>query len=425
MAIERTSEGPLFDPFSPDVIADPYPHYARLRASDPLHRSPLGFFVASRHAEVTAILRDRRFGKDFVGRVTRGHGDAIMAEPAYRSMRHWILHLDPPDHTRLRGLMVQAFSARRIEAMRPRIEAIVERSIDRIAPARQADLVADFALRLPVTVICDMLGVPPAHQEVFVSRHAAHHGKADHMADRAIFDRIVGAREQGSPVALSRAELDAANAGNLANAAYFEQLIALRRRQPGDDLATSLVEAEEDGSKLSNEELVANIILLFGAGHETTVNQLGNAVLTLARHPDQLEALRADPRLLPGAIEEILRYEPSVQVATRTALEDVAVGPTLIPQGESVLCLLGSANRDPAVYRDPDRFDIARADVRPSTFGGGIHYCLGAQLARIELEVAISTLMRRLPALRPNDAERPDWRRTFAQRGPRTLVASW
>ncbi len=314
---------PLFDPQSPDLIADPYPVYHRLRAEDPVHRSPLGLYVLSRHADVSSVLRDKRFGKDFVGQVTQRHGAQILDEPVYRSMRYWMLTQNPPDHTRLRGLVVQAFTARRVEDMRPRIQQIVDAILDRIAPWRHADLIADFAFRLPVTVICEMLGIPRDDHEMF----------------------LTGARESGrllDPVPLSRAELDAANAHNLAAAAYFQELFELRRREPGDDLTTRLVQAEEQGSKLTNEELTANIILLFGAGHETTVNLIGNGLLALHRNPDQLELLRENPWLTSNAIEELLRYDSSVQGTGRTALEDVEIGGTAIRKGEAVLCLLGA-----------------------------------------------------------------------------------
>jgi cytochrome P450 len=404
--LQAPAAEPLFNPMSPEVIADPYPYYHRLREADPVHRSPLGFFVASRHADVAHILRDKRFGKDFVGRMTRRFGKEVMEEPVYRSMRHWMLQQDPPDHTRLRGLVVKAFTARRVEDMRPRIQEIVDATLDRVAERGRMDLIADFAFRLPVTVICEMLGIPKEEHEVF------------HM----------GARTGGrllDPVPLSRAEIDEANAGSLMQAEYFRSLFELRRRQPGEDLTSQLVQAEEEGSKLSNEELTANIILLFGAGHETTVNLIGNGLLALARNPGQLALLRSDPSLMTNAIEEFLRYDSSVQLTGRTALEDVEVGGTPVAKGESVLCLLGAANRDPAVYPDPDRLDITRANIRPLSFGGGIHFCLGAQLARIEGEVAISTLLRRFPKLKLDDPETPDWRPTFVLRGLNRLPASW
>jgi cytochrome P450 len=405
-SVEAPQAELLFNPMSLDVIADPYPHYHRLRTLDPVHRSPLGFFVASRHADVSFVLRDKRFGKDFVGRMTRRFGAQVLDEPVYRSMRHWMLQMDPPDHTRLRGLVVKAFTARRVEDMRSRVQEIVDRTLDRVEPRGHMDLIADFALRLPVTVICDMLGIPEEDHEMIFS----------------------GARGGGrllDPVPLSRAEIDQANTDNLATAAYFHGLFELRRRQPGDDLTTQLVQAEEEGHKLTNEELTANVILLFGAGHETTVNLIGNGLLALHRNPDQLRLLKESPALVTNAIEELLRYDSSVQMTGRTALEDVSVGGVDVAKGESVLCLLGAANRDPAAYPDPDRLDITRPNVRPLSFGGGIHFCLGAQLARMEGEIAIATLLRRLSNLRLDDVEHPDWRKTFVLRGLNRLSARW
>jgi cytochrome P450 len=398
---------PLFNPWSPDFIADPYPYYHRLREADPMHLMPLGFHVASRHADVAAILRDKRFGRDFAGRITRRAGPDILAEPVYQSMSHWMLQLDPPDHGRLRSLVVRAFNARRVEDMRPRIQQIVDEIVNRVEPRGHMDLITDFAFRLPVTVICDMLGIPQEDREVFFTS-----------------SRIGGRLLDLAP--LSRAEIDEQNSHSLAMAEYFRGLFELRRRNPGDDLTTQLVQAEENGDTLTNEELTANVILLFGAGHETTVNLIGNGLLALYRHPDQLRLLKSDLSLMGSAIEELLRYDSSVQATGRTTLEYVdEIGGISLEKGQSVICLLGSANRDPKVFLDPDRLDITRGGVRPLSFGGGIHYCVGAQLARIEAEVAIATLLRRLPNLRLDDIDHPDWRQTFVLRGLNTLPASW
>ena len=406
--VQTASTEPLFNPLSPEFIRNPYPYYERLRTTDPMHLTPFGSFVASRHADASLVLRDKRFGKDFVERTVRRYGPDIMKEPIFRSMSHWMLQQDPPDHTRLRGLVVKAFTARRVEDMRPRIQQIVDQTLDRIIPQGKMDLIEDFAFRLPVTIICDMLGIPEEHREAFYT----------------------GSRDGGrilDPVPLSPEEIKQGNANNAVAAMYFQQLFELRRKQPGDDLTTQLVQAEEDGNKLTNEELTANIILLFGAGHETTVNLIGNGMLALHRNPDQLALLKANPNLITNAIEEFLRYNSSVQLTGRVALEDIEdLGGRKIPKGESVLCLLGSANHDPAVYPDhPERLDIARPNVKPLSFGGGIHFCLGAQLARIEAEIAISTLLRRLPDLRLDDAENPEWRPTFVLRGLKRLPASW
>ncbi|OKO74993.1 cytochrome P450 [Bradyrhizobium sp. NAS96.2] len=406
--VQPASGDPLFNPLAPEFIRNPYPYYERLRRLDPMHVNAHGAFVASRHAEASLVLRDKRFGKDYVERSIRRYGPKIMHEPVIRSMSHWMLQQDPPDHTRLRGLVVKAFTARRVEDMRPRIQHVVDETLDRIIPQGKMDLIEDFAFRLPVTIICDMLGIPEEHREAFYN----------------------GSRDGGrllEPVPLSAEEIKQGNAGNAMAAMYFHQLFELRRKQPGDDLTTQLVQAEENGQKLTNEELTANIILLFGAGHETTVNLIGNGLLALFRNPDQLALLKTNPGLITNAIEEFLRYDSSVQLTGRVALEDIEdLGGKRIPKGESVLCLLGSANHDEAVYPDhPEKLDIQRPNVKPLSFGGGIHFCLGAQLARIEAEVAISTLLRRIPDLRLDDAENPEWRPTFVLRGLKRLPASW
>jgi hypothetical protein len=399
------ASAPAFNPLSPDFIRDPYPHFHRLRALDPLWRSPFGR-IATRHKDVSQVLRDKRFGKDFVGRTRRNYGETAESEPVLRMMRLAMLTQDPPDHTRLRGLVVKAFTARRIEEMRPDIQAIVDAVIDRVEADGHMDVVADLAFRLPMTVICGMLGIPADHIERFMT--------GARMAGRAI-----------EPVPMSRAELDAANAGQAALRDYFLQLFELRRREPGPDLTTQLIQAEEGGSQLTEDELIANILLLFVAGHETTVNLIGNGLLALYRNPDQLAKLRADPALMPNAIEEFLRYDSSVQVTYRVAFEDLDLNGNAVAKDEAVMCLLGAANRDPEMYDNPDALDITRQKINPLSFGGGIHHCLGAQLARIEAEVALATLLRRLPGLRLDAADNPQWRPTFVLRGLAALPASW
>ncbi len=406
--VQTAASAPLFNPLSPEFIRDPYPHYARMRTTDPMHLTPLGMYVASRHAEASLVIRDKRFGKDYPERTQRRYGPDIMQEPMFRSFALTMLQQDPPDHTRLRGLVVKAFTARRVEDMRPRIQRIVDETLDRLIPQGKMELIEDFAFRLPVTIICDMLGIPEEHREMFYT----------------------GSRNSGrilEPVPLSPEEIKQGNAANAMTEMYFHQLFELRRKNPGDDLTTQLVQAEEDGTKLTNEEMTANIVLLFGAGHETTVNLIGNGLLALHRNPDQLALLKANPALITNAIEEFLRYDSSVQMTGRVALEDIEdLGGKKIPKGESVLCLLGSANHDPAVYPDrPDSLDITRPNVRPLSFGGGIHFCLGAQLARLEAEVAIATLLRRLPDLKLDNAENPEWRPSFVLRGLKQLPASW
>src|SRR5271170_1096745 len=322
--VQTATTAPLFNPLAPEFIRDPYPHYERLRTTDPMHLTPLGSFLASRHAEASLVLRDKRFGKDYVERTIRRYGPKIMEEPVFRSMSHWMLQQDPPDHARLRGLVVKAFTARRVEDMRPRIQEVVDQTLDAVIDRGHMDLIEDYAFRLPVTIICEMLGIPEDHRELFYA----------------------GSRESGGrildPVPLTPEEIAKGNAAYMMSQMYFQQLFELRRKQPGDDLTTQLVQAEEDGSKLSEAELTANIMLLFGAGHETTVNLIGNGLLALHRNPDQLALLKQDPSLMPNAIEELLRYDSSVQLTGRTALEDIELGGVTVERGEGVMCLLGA-----------------------------------------------------------------------------------
>ena len=403
---DTATEIPVFNPLDPAFIANPYPFYHRLRAAAPVWKSPLGMWVVTRHEDAAIVLRDRRFGKDYDALITKRYGADALAEPARASMRNMMLVQDPPDHTRLRGLVTKAFTARRVESMRAQIAAVVDQLLDRVAPQGGMDLIQDFAHRLPIIVICDMLGIPEA--------------------DRARF--FEGARVNGrllDPVPMTREEMDAANANTEATNEYFESLFALRRRDPRDDLTTLLVQAEEAGDRLTVDELAANVSLLFAAGHETTANLLGNGLLALHRNPDQWETLRENPSVIPNAIEELLRYDSSVQLTGRMTLEPVELGGMAIPAGESVACLLGAANRDPAVYTDPDRLDVRRPDVKPMSFGGGIHFCLGAQLTRLEAELAFAGLINRFPNMQLPDRDKPQWRRSFTLRGLTRLPVTW
>jgi len=390
----------------PAFIADPYPFYRSLRESAPVAKSPMGFWLVSSYAEASVVLRDRRFGKDFVASMQRRYGEQAMAEPAIASLAHTMLVLDPPDHTRLRGLVTKAFTARRIADMRPRIESIVAQQLDRVADKGAMDVMADLAHRLPVIVICDLLGIPEEHRGPF-------------LAASTVNGRIL------DPVPMSRAELDQANEATRLSGLYFQQLCDLRRQLPQDDLTTELVRAEEAGDRLSGDELRANIGLLFGAGHETTTNLIGNGLLALHRNPEQWQRLKDEPALIPSMVEELLRYDSSVQLTARVAHEEIDLGGATIPKGDYVIALLGAANRDPAQFDDPDRLDVARQNVRPLSFGGGIHHCLGAQLARLEAELVFSALIERLPDLTLPEKDTPAWKRNFTLRGLSRLPAVW
>ena len=396
----------VFNPLDPAFIADPYPFYHRLREAAPVFKTPMGFWLLTRYDDVVSSLRDRRFGKDFTGSIQRKYGADRMKEPAIANLSHTMLVVDPPDHTRLRGLVTKAFTARRVADMRPRIRRLVDQQLDRVADKGGMDVIRDIAHRLPVIVICDMLGIPEDHRSAF----------------------LIGSNVSGrilDPVPMSREELQQANTGTQMGNAYFDQLCDLRRRDPQDDLTTELVRAEEAGDRLTAEELRANIGLLFGAGHETTTNLIGNGLLALHRQPDQWERLKADPSLIPNAIEELLRFDSSVQMTGRSTLTEVEVGGVTLPAGESVVQLLGAANRDPAQYADPDRLDVSRQNIRPMSFGGGIHHCLGAQLARLEGELVFTALIERFPNLVLPEKDKPDWRRNFTLRGLNKLPAVW
>jgi hypothetical protein len=395
-----------FNPLDPAFIADPYPFYHRLREAAPVFKTPMGFWLLTRYEDVALSLRDKRFGKDFAGNIRRRYGADRMNEPAIANLARTMLVVDPPDHTRLRSLVTKAFTARRVSDMRSRIARLVDEQLDRVADKGGMDVIRDIAHRLPVIVICDMLGIPEDHRAAF----------------------LVGSNVSGrilDPVPMSNEELQQANAGTQMGNAYFDQLCDLRRRDPQDDLTTELVRAEEAGDRLTAEELRANIGLLFGAGHETTTNLIGNGLLALHRQRDQWERLKADPGLIPNAIEELLRFDSSVQMTGRATMTDVEIGGVTLPAGESVVQLLGAANRDPAQYPDPDKLDVGRQNIRPMSFGGGIHHCLGAQLARLEGELVFTALIERFPNLELPQKDKPEWRHSFTLRGLSKLPAVW
>jgi cytochrome P450 len=393
-----------FDFDNPIFRANPYPAYRFLREAAPVWRAPTGHWLVTTHADCTAILRDARFGH---GNPDASVPDEFKDEPIVSQLRKTMLLADPPSHTRLRGLVAKAFTARRMEELRPRIEAIVDDLIDAVIDRGGMDVVRDFAHKLPVTVICDMLGIPEQDRAPFLD-------------ESKVRGRIL------DPVNLTREELDTANAGSLESAAYFATLFDYRRANPGDDLTSAILAAREADDRLSDAEAVANISLLFGAGHETTANLIGNGVLALHRNPAELARLKADPSLIANAVEELLRYDSPVQLTGRNALVDLELRGETIARGEQVITLLGAANHDPAAYEgDPDVLDVGRPGVRAFSFGGGIHHCLGAQLARIEGEIAFRKLLERLPDMRLVDPDNVEWKPTVTLRGVISLPAVW
>jgi cytochrome P450 len=400
-AIRSAADLEGLDPFLPEHRPDPYPLYARLRELDPVHRSPAGPWVLTRHADATAVLRDPRFSSH-PGHL---HGERPQVGPR-RLDTKVLLFLDPPDHTRIRSLVSKAFTPNRVRQLRPRVEALVGELLDRGEQQGSLELIADLAYPLPVSVICELLGVPAVERDQF-RRWSS---DASRLLDRDI-DLDEQAMERGTAAIAGFTE-------------YFIALIGERRNQARDDLLSALIAAEEAGERLSWEELLSTIILLFLAGHETTVNLIGNGALALLCHPDQLERLRRDPAIGPSAVEELLRYDSPVHVTARIATTEVAVGGSAIEPGEQVIVLVAAANRDPAVFPDPDRLDLGRPDNRHLSFSAGMHYCLGAALARLEGEVALRELVRRFPRLELADPE-PAYRDHLVLRGLRSLPLSF
>jgi cytochrome P450 len=389
----------LFDPFLPEFHADPYPFYRRLREQDPVHRSALGFWVLTRYDDCVAVLRDQRFGREEFQQMLSAVYGGEDSDRLPRSM----LFRDPPDHTRLRALVSKAFTPRTIEAMREHIQEIVERLLDRALAQGGMDVIEDLAYPLPVTVICEMLGVPVDH-------HASIRGWS---ADIARSLDAIGLPSDPSIVERGRV-------ARRALADYFRALLPVRRARPQADLLSGLLAAEEQGDKLTEPEVITMCLLLFIAGHETTVNLIGNGTLALLRHPEQVARVRADPGLVPNAIEELLRYDSPVQRTARIASTDVELAGHRVAKGAMVVTALGAANRDPAQFVEPDRLDVGRRDIRHISFGYGIHFCLGAPLARVEGQIALGTLLRRAPGLTLAEAS-PEWRESSVLRGLKRL----
>jgi pimeloyl-[acyl-carrier protein] synthase len=401
--VTATSED-LFDPYRPEFHADPYPFYHRLRAKDPVHRTQMGFWVVTRYDDVVTVLRDPRFGREGSDRLLGAvYGEGPEEERVHRPM----VFRDPPAHTRLRALVSKAFTPRVAESMRQHIQDIVDGLLDRVHGAQRMDVIADLAYPLPVTVICEMLGVPAADQGSIgqwssdITRSLDALGLA---SDREIVKRGRVARH--------------------ALAEYFRTLLPERRRQPRADLLSSLIAAEEQGDKLSEEELLATCVLLFIAGHDTTVNLIGNGLLALLRHPDQLGLLKDDPTLMGRAVEELLRYDGPVQRTARLAKTDVDLAGKTIPKDALVVASIGAANRDPAHFADPDRLDVTRRVNDHLAFGFGIHFCLGAPLARLEAQIALGSVLRRLPRLALATTA-PEWRESSTIRGLKALPVTF
>jgi cytochrome P450 len=377
-----TPAPPLLDLTDPAVVADPYPTFAAARAAAPVQwHEGLGLWLAFTHAECNAVLRDRR-----LGRIWRDKAPAERFGSFNLIHRNALLEMEPPAHTRLRRLISTAFARGHVERLRPWVQqladSLVDGLVERSAGSEPVDVLSGMAEQLPVAVIAELLGVPSADRPLL----------------RPWSNAIVKMYEYGRTAAIE----DGAERAAAEFVAYLRDLAAERRRAPGEDLLTHLVTVRDaEGDRLTEDELVTTCILLLNAGHEATVNVSGNGLLALLEHPDQLRRLRADPDLLPTAVEELMRFDSPLQLFERTAIEDVAIGGVTVATGQKIAALLGSANRDPAVFADADTLDVGRTDNPHISFGAGVHFCIGAPLARVELQASFGALLRRTSVLEP------------------------
>ncbi len=380
---------------SDDFLRNPYPTMDRLREVDPVHWSDaIGGWVLTRYADIRATFKDTA---DYSNEGRLGRASAYLPSESRRKLEtfeaHYrtkgLLHSDPPDHTRLRRLVLRAFSPRVIEAMRPRIQSIVDGLIDRVEPAGEMEVIGDLAFALPVTVLANLLGVPVSHGSKFGT-----------WADALLAFQGVNKPDESVLLAAQQALLEAR--------AYLAGLIGQRRREPGEDLISLMTGSASDGESLTDDEIINTGITLLTAGHETTTSLIGNGLFTLLRHPEQWERLRADPALVKPAIEEALRYESPVARQPRLLRHDVELGGKTLRAGQMAFQMLGAANRDPEKFAEPDTFDIRRQPNPHIAFGQGIHFCIGAPLSRTEGEIVFTTILRRLPGIELA-AREPDW----------------
>lgn len=397
----------LFNPFDPAFRADPYPFYDELRSTEPVHVTPFGSVVLSRYEDVVATLRSNEFSRD-IDATAHPPSDPALALRRERRRQliaegraaKTILNLDPPDHTRLRRLVSLAFTPSAIERLRPRVQSLVDDVLDQAAERGTMELVDDLAFPVPFQVISDLLAMP-----------------TERAAELREWSRSLTAALE--PTATS-VELDAADAAGRLMNEYLQDVITDRRRHPGDDLLSSLIAAEEAGDRLSPIELQSFVTLLYVAGHETTVNLIGNGTLALLRHPDELARWRRDPAHGAHYVDELLRYDGPVQLTVRIPTVPVRIGDVDVEPGTTVMPLLGAANHDPTVFADPHELRLDRPNAaRHVAFSSGIHYCLGASLARLEAEVAIGSLVRRFETIELTDE--PRWRDRLTIRGVERL----
>jgi cytochrome P450 len=393
---------------TPEGRADPYSRYAAIREQTAAHRTSIGFIVVTRFEDCQWVLRDARFGKGDESKVAMWERYGLTEEQwaerfsDFNRRTSSMLGLDPPDHTRLRRLVAKAFTPKTVERLRPDISRLTTQMLDGFAGDTVVDVIPQLALRLPIAVISEMLGVPESYW--------------------AELQPLVRTAVATLEIEATLEQLEASAAAGQGIAECFEGLIADRRAHPTDDLLSQLIYVEEQGDQLDHDELIATVILLFAAGFETTTNLIGNGLLALLDHPDQLQRLRDDRSLLGTGVEELLRWDSPVQIDGRMAYEDLDVHGVAVREGEQVVTLLGAANRDPRAFDDPERFDVGRTTSQLMSFGAGIHFCLGAPLARTEGRIVFEQLLDRYDVIEPAwGEERPRYRESIVLRGLESL----
>ena len=379
---------------------NPYPYYDRLRDVAPVYRSStVNAWLLTRYDDCWTTLRDPRLGRGYASQMEGRHGADWRRHPSLASHEHSLIGVHGPAHTRLRRSVSKAFTRRRVDELRPAIERAVDALLEPLAVRGGGEILDAIAFPLPVAVIGELLGVPEAERMQF--RHLV-------RATTAAFETL--------PTPEQLADADAAHA---TIHAYFARLIAEKRRRPGADLLSALAQADGD-DRLTDDELVSLAAILFAGGFETTTNLIGNGLLGVLAHPEQMTLLREDPSLYAGVAEELLRYDGTVQVSSRHALEPVQIGDVTIPAGESIVPVLGAGNHDPARFAEPHRLDVRRTNVEPLSFGGGVHYCLGAALARVETEIVFRALLERFDSI-ALDGRPPRFRDRLTLRGLESL----
>jgi cytochrome P450 len=396
-----------FDPWDPAFVADPYPAYAELRARGRVHYfEPTDQWLVPHHADVSALLRDRRLGRTYQHRFT--HEDfgrtAPQAEhePFHTLNDHGMLDLEPPDHTRIRRLVSKAFTPRTVEQLKPYVHGLANDLVAALTEAGGGDLLTDVAEPLPVAVIAEMLGIPEADRAPLRPWSADICGMYELNPSQEVAARAVRASVEFSE--------------------YLKELIAERRKEPGEDLISGLIAAYDEGDRLTEQEMISTCVLLLNAGHEATVNATVNGWWALFRNPEQLAALRADHSLVPSAVEELMRYDTPLQLFERWVLDEIEIEGTTIPRGAEIAMLFGSANHDTEVFQDPERLDLTRKDNPHISFSAGIHYCIGAPLARIELAASMTALLEKAPTL--SLAAEPRRKPNFVIRGLEGLTVT-